>query len=72
MPPLDSSSSRGRAWWRSLEELADTPQFRERMFIEFPAGGLDLVDTGVRRRLMRVVGAALARARAGVGFQDAS
>ena len=66
MPPLVPRSTRGRAWWRSLEELADTPQFRERLFNEFPAGALDMLDSSERRQFLKIMGASLALA--GIGL----
>ena len=66
MPPLVPRSPRGRAWWRSLEELADTPQFRERLFNEFPAGALDMLDSSERRQFLKIMGASLALA--GIGL----
>ena len=30
--------TRGREYWRSLEELADTPEFQESVWREFPPG----------------------------------
>lgn len=66
-PPLDLSAlrarlsgERGPRLWRSLEELADAPDFRRFVEAEFPdvvaAGGVD------RRTLLRLMGASLALA----------
>jgi molybdopterin-containing oxidoreductase family iron-sulfur binding subunit len=66
MPPLDPQPPRGGDWWRSLEELADTPQFRERLQREFPAGALEMLDSSERRRFLKIMGASLALA--GVGL----
>ena len=38
----------GKKYWRSLEELADTPVFREFVEREFPHGQADRVDTRTR------------------------
>lgn len=35
-------SSSGRQYWRSLDELADTPAFRELLEREFPRGAAEL------------------------------
>ena len=64
---LDMSSLDGKhdrdAWWRSLDELADSPRFRTFLESEFPAaadpGGVN------RRRWMQLMGASLALAAAG-------
>ncbi len=51
----------GKRYWRSLEELADTPQFRALMTKEFPAWHFE--DSGMNRRdFLRVMGASLALA----------
>lgn len=47
-------------YWRSLEELADTPQFREFLAREFPQAASEF-PTGIsRRRWLQVMGASLA------------
>ncbi len=51
------------AYWRSLDQLADTPQFRAFAEAEFPAGGGS--DGMSRRRWLQLMGASLALA--GVG-----
>ena len=49
----------GPKYWRSLDELADTPGFREHLAREFPEGasGLEGVD---RRQFMRLMAASFA------------
>ena len=39
----------GRAYWRSLEELADTPEFRDYVHREFPAQASEFTDPAGRR-----------------------
>ncbi|MCW5980686.1 MAG: TAT-variant-translocated molybdopterin oxidoreductase [Bryobacteraceae bacterium] len=51
--------SRGREYWRSLEELAQTPQFRRQLENEFPPGILDAPNALNRRRLLQLMGASL-------------
>ncbi|MGE3275725.1 MAG: TAT-variant-translocated molybdopterin oxidoreductase [Vicinamibacterales bacterium] len=53
---------RGRAFWRSLEELADTARFRDALEREFPDGADELVDPVSRRQFLRLMGAGLALA----------
>src|SRR5690606_36955066 len=53
----------GQAYWRSADDLADTPEFREFLEREFPAGASELLE-GSRRSFMKVMGASLALARA--------
>jgi MoCo/4Fe-4S cofactor protein with predicted Tat translocation signal len=59
-PPEDLT---GKRYWRSLEELADTPQFRSWLEREFPAGAAEMELDGVsRRNFLRVMGASMALA----------
>src|SRR4249920_2550920 len=52
----------GRKYWRSLEELADTPDFREYVQREFPAQASEFSDPAGRRDFLRLMGASLALA----------
>ena len=54
----------GRTYWRSLEDAADTPEFREWLDREFPAGASVLLDSS-RRTFLKLMGASLALAGAG-------
>src|SRR5580693_4346622 len=57
----------GKRYWRSLEELADTPQFRTWLEREFPAGAAEMELDGVsRRNFLRLMGASMALA--GIGL----
>ncbi len=50
----------GKNYWRSLEELADTDEFREQLDNEFP-GGIDAPVSGMtRRRFLQVMSASIA------------
>lgn len=53
-----SPSPTGRRYWRSLEELADTPQFRELLEREFPPRVAELFQAS-RRRFLKIMGASL-------------
>lgn len=64
MPSMNHRDT-GRTYWRSLDELADTPEFRTFMHREFPAGASELMEED-RRSFMKVMGASLALA--GVGL----
>ena len=63
-PPEDLT---GKRYWRSLEELADTDQFRSWLQREFPAGAAEIELDGVsRRNFLRLMGASMALA--GIGL----
>jgi len=52
----------GKKYWRSLEELADTPQFREFVAREFPQQAEEWNDPVERRTFIKLMGASLALA----------
>jgi MoCo/4Fe-4S cofactor protein with predicted Tat translocation signal len=52
----------GKKYWRSLEELADTPQFREFVAREFPQQAEEWNDPIERRSFIKLMGASLALA----------
>ena len=59
----DAEQPRGRKkYWRSLEELADTPQFREFVAREFPQQAEGWNDPIERRTFLKLMGASLALA----------
>ena len=58
MPPLNGVKA-GKAYWRSLDELADTPEFQRLVAQEFPGLEGDLVDPATRRDFLKVLGASL-------------
>ncbi len=64
---LDEARSRiaetkGPEFWRSLEELAGSEEFREMMHREFPKGASEWLDTVSRRGFLKLMGASLAMA----------
>ena len=52
----------GPEYWRSLEELAGTPEFQEMLHREFPKGASEWVDTVSRRGFLQLMGASMALA----------
>src|SRR5690349_17546082 len=48
--------------WRSLEELAGTPEVREMMHREFPKGASEWVDAVSRRGFLKLMGSSMALA----------
>ena len=59
----DVSASTGRSFWRSVDDLMGTREFRDFLEREFPACASELRD-GSRRHFLRVMGASLALAGA--------
>lgn len=55
-------SAQGREYWRSLEELADSPAFQELMRREFPEQASVWPDHLSRRQFLSLMGASLALA----------
>src|SRR5579862_8452679 len=56
------AEAKGPEYWRSLEELAGSPEFREMMHREFPKGASELVDSVSRRGFFKLMGSSLALA----------
>jgi MoCo/4Fe-4S cofactor protein with predicted Tat translocation signal len=52
----------GKAFWRTLDELADDPSFVERLHNEFPSQVEAITDPTSRRTFMKLMGASLALA----------
>ena len=55
---------KGKRYWKTLDELADTPEFQDLMHEEFPrqAGAGEWVDSVSRRGFLKVMGASFALA----------
>ena len=69
MPKISASEARekiaqtkGPEFWRSLEELAGSQEFREMMHREFPKGASEWLDSVSRRGFLKLMGASLALA----------
>ncbi len=67
--PLDISTVRarlagkkGRHYWRSLEEVAETEVFQEFLHREFPQGASEWHESLSRRKFLKLMGASLALA----------
>src|SRR5260370_35060319 len=57
----------GKRYWRSLGELSDTPEFREWLEREFPAGAAELNGEGwSRRSFLKLMGASMVLAGFGL------
>ncbi len=55
-------ATRGREYWRSLESLAETPEFQEFLHREFPQNASEWLDPVGRRSFLKLMGASLALA----------
>src|SRR6201988_2122396 len=53
------AGAKGPEYWRSLEELAGSPDFQEALHREFPKGASEWVDSVSRRGFLKVMGASL-------------
>ncbi len=59
--PTHSTPANGRRYWRSLDELADTPEFKDWLHREFPAGASEMVEDGsTRRQFLKIMSASFA------------
>jgi MoCo/4Fe-4S cofactor protein with predicted Tat translocation signal len=54
--------TRGREYWRSLEALSETPEFKSYLHREFPENASEWLDPVGRRGFLKVMGASLALA----------
>jgi molybdopterin-containing oxidoreductase family iron-sulfur binding subunit len=52
----------GPEYWRSLEELAGSPEFQDMLHREFPKGASEWLDSVSRRGFLQLMGASLAMA----------
>ncbi len=53
---------KGKRYWRSIDELADTPEFQSAVEREFPSAAQEWVDPVSRRGFMKLMGASMALA----------
>src|SRR5436853_5704016 len=58
----DIEKKNGPEFWRSLEELAGKPEFKEMMHREFPKGASEWLDAVSRRGFLKLMGSSLALA----------
>src|SRR5579863_8099442 len=55
-----STPATGRHYWRSLDELADTPEFKDWLHREFPQGASEMEDGQNRRGFLKLMAASFA------------
>ncbi|MFP5237568.1 MAG: TAT-variant-translocated molybdopterin oxidoreductase [Acidobacteriota bacterium] len=53
---------KGKRYWRSIDELAGTPEFEDAVKREFPAAAQEWIDPVSRRGFMKLMGASMALA----------
>ena len=58
----DTKIKPGKEYWRSLNQLADTPEFKDFLHREFPEGASELSDGMSRRKFLTLMGASMALA----------
>ncbi|HTR41312.1 MAG TPA: TAT-variant-translocated molybdopterin oxidoreductase [Pseudomonadales bacterium] len=56
----------GRRYWKSMDELADTPEFKDWLHREFPKGASELNDGPTRRNFLKIMAASFALAGLGI------
>ncbi len=65
---LNNSTSpvTGRRYWRSVDQLAETPEFKQWLEREFPEGATDLTDPVSRRHFVKIMSASFMLAGMGL------
>ncbi len=58
--PTRTPASAGKEYWRSMDELEDTPEFRRHLEREFPSAVERITDAVSRRHFIGLMGAAIA------------
>ncbi len=56
---IDPVKQTGKKYWRSLEELSNTSQFRQWVDKEFPSGAGEMLDGNSRRRFLNIMAASM-------------
>jgi len=67
IPPTSPEPESGRQYWRSLDQLAETPEFKDWLQREFPAGASEWEDGHSRRHFMKIMSASFMLAGIGLG-----
>jgi molybdopterin-containing oxidoreductase family iron-sulfur binding subunit len=58
----DNINLTGKDYWRSLDQLSDTPQFKKFLHSEFPESALEFKGSLNRRKFLTLMGASMAMA----------
>jgi len=67
IPPACPETEFGRKYWRGLDQLAETPEFRQWLEREFPQGASELTDPVSRRNFVKLMSASFLLAGVGLG-----
>ena len=54
---ITGAKGSGRQYWRSLDQLADTPEFREWLHREFKDNATEMLEGESRRNVLKVMAA---------------
>src|SRR5258707_4402656 len=57
IPPICPEPPSGRQYWRSLEQLAETPEFKQWVERELPQGASEWTDPVSRRHFVKIMSA---------------
>jgi molybdopterin-containing oxidoreductase family iron-sulfur binding subunit len=57
IPPICPEPEFGRKYWKSLDQLAETPEFRQWAEREFPQGASEWTDPVTRRHFVKIMSA---------------
>ena len=63
----NSEPATGRQYWRGLDQLAETPEFKQFLEREFPEGATEWSDPVTRRHFVKIMSASFALAGIGLG-----
>src|SRR5579883_376005 len=66
IPPPCPVPETGPKYWRSMDQLADTPEFRQWVEREFPSGASELTDPVTRRSFVKLMSASFMLAGLGL------
>ena len=66
IPPSCPEPESGQKYWRSLDQLADTPEFHQWLEREFPSGASEFTDPVSRRNFVKLMSASFVLG--GLGF----
>ena len=66
IPPPCPEPQSGQRYWRSLDQLAETPEFQQWVEREFPAGASEFTDPVGRRHFIKIMSASFLLAGLGV------